>query len=569
MAAVVATAVGLSMSGPGVRAEPTVPTPGTEIATASLAPPSQRLFMVTDSVGLGAAGALPRAFPPGWDVTVTGTPGRFVEQLQAAHVDPLAATGSPVLGDHAVVAGGYNYPYWDPVRFDRSIDSMVDRLTSAGVEHVYWVTLRDVKPQYISGSAWQQIQPYYWYFPTVNDHLERALERHPELSLVDWAAFADRTGLTYDAIHLNPVGAAEFSRLIAEAVAKATDRPADGSITRVRVAEPGTTGAVTLNLTTTGTRAGGYFTAFPCDRPRPTVSNLNHGRDQTVAAAAIVPIGPTGEVCVYNHRSAHVVVDSFGTFGDGADVTSTASRRLVDTRQRPSRAVQPALRTLQVDVVGDAAPETVRTVALNVTATEATGNGHVSVHECGQPKPDTSSLNFVPGGATPNLVVAVPDANGFVCLTASAATHLVVDLLATFGEAGTIEVGPTRRVLDTRRSPGDPADGRIVRITTDDAGITPEQLGSGAVVANLTIADARANGFATVFACAEPRPATSSINYSAGRNVANLVVVRPDESGELCVYTHRAAEVIVDLAGSTGDGFAGTSPSRLTDSRRS
>jgi hypothetical protein len=51
------------------------------------------------------------------------------------------------------IAGGYNYPYWDPARFDRSIDSMIATLTSAGVKHVYWVTLREVKPQYISGAG--------------------------------------------------------------------------------------------------------------------------------------------------------------------------------------------------------------------------------------------------------------------------------------------------------------------------------------------------------------------------------------------------------------------------------
>ncbi len=50
---------------------------------------------------------------------------------------------------------------------------MVDTLTAAGVEHVYWVTLREVKPQYISGGAWRQIQPYYWYFPDVNALLEQ------------------------------------------------------------------------------------------------------------------------------------------------------------------------------------------------------------------------------------------------------------------------------------------------------------------------------------------------------------------------------------------------------------
>ena len=49
-----------------------------------------------------------------------------------------------------MIGSGYNYPYWDPERFDRSIDSMIDTLTNAGVEHVYWVTLREVKPQYVS-----------------------------------------------------------------------------------------------------------------------------------------------------------------------------------------------------------------------------------------------------------------------------------------------------------------------------------------------------------------------------------------------------------------------------------
>ena len=45
------------------------------------APPEHRVYMVTDSVGLGAKNALPAAFPPDWQVTVDGTPALFVEQL--------------------------------------------------------------------------------------------------------------------------------------------------------------------------------------------------------------------------------------------------------------------------------------------------------------------------------------------------------------------------------------------------------------------------------------------------------------------------------------------------------
>ena len=76
------------------------------------------------------------------------------------------------------------------------------------------MTLREVKPQYVSAGAWADVQPYYWYFPEVNQHLRAALTRHPELALADWAALADQPGLSYDAIHLNTTGAALYARLL-------------------------------------------------------------------------------------------------------------------------------------------------------------------------------------------------------------------------------------------------------------------------------------------------------------------------------------------------------------------
>mgnify|MGYP000942933517 CR=1 FL=1 len=44
-------------------------------------PAAQRVFMVADSVGLSAKPAIPGAFPAGWQVTITGQPALFVEQL--------------------------------------------------------------------------------------------------------------------------------------------------------------------------------------------------------------------------------------------------------------------------------------------------------------------------------------------------------------------------------------------------------------------------------------------------------------------------------------------------------
>src|SRR5688572_9754111 len=217
-----------------------------------------------------------------------------------------------VFGDYAIVAAGYNYPYWDPTRFDRSIDTMVRTLLEAGVKHVFWVTLREVKPQYISPGAWRQIQPYYWYFPTVNDHLEQALARNPRLSLIDWAAVADQPGLTYDAIHLNTQGAALYSAISRQAVIDATTAAAEGAVTRIPIPDAAGVEAVALNLTTVDPRALGFLTAYDCDRPRPAVSNHNYTRDLIVAHAAIVPVSATGEVCVFDNVATNLVVEGVG-----------------------------------------------------------------------------------------------------------------------------------------------------------------------------------------------------------------------------------------------------------------
>ena len=256
-AAIAVGSVTLGATESPVTAEPDIP---------ESAPVDKRVYMVADSVGLGARGALPDAFPSDWQVVLDGTPALFVEQLESKYV---RAVPQSLLGDYGVIAGGYNYPYWDPARFDRSIDSIIRAFEERGVKHVFWVTLREVKPQYITAGAWNQVQPYYWYFPTVNDHLERALDRHPNLTLIDWAAAADRSGITYDAIHLNTTGAALYSSLVRQAVDAATHRVAAGSVTRIAVPNAAGAAAVALNLTTTSPRTTGFLTAFPCDSPTP------------------------------------------------------------------------------------------------------------------------------------------------------------------------------------------------------------------------------------------------------------------------------------------------------------
>ena len=527
----------------------------------ALAPRDKRVMLVTDSVGLGARDAFANAFPSDWDAIVVGEPARFVEQLESNFVRPNLFRA----GDHVVIAGGYNYPFWDPDRFDRSVDSMINTLTQAGVKHVYWVTLREVKEQFVTPAAWRQVQPYYWYFPTVNEHLVRALDRHPQLTLVDWAAAADRSDVTYDAIHLNRTGAELYSSLIARAVIDARTRPADGGVTRVNVATPaqvasGEVVAAAINLTSVRGRLGGYLSAYPCEQDSSSSSNLNHVRDQVVAAAAVVPVGPSGDICVFNERAGHVVVDAFGTFGADADITSSEPVRVLDTRVG---ARQPADTERAVVVVPGATAAGV--VALNVTVTRADGSGFLTVHECGSEPTNTSNVNFDAFLPSPNLVFAATDATGRVCFTADRDAHVLVDVLATFGENTTVAAATSERLLDTRRG-GGRIDDDVVEIEIPARG--NETLGAAdGVVGNLTIVGPSSSGFATVYPCASEPPDTSNINYRSGQTIANAVLIQPDASGKLCVSNSGDAHIVFDVLATTGSGFTARPPQRLTDTR--
>ncbi|MDJ0771286.1 MAG: hypothetical protein QNJ12_21030 [Ilumatobacter sp.] len=531
-------------------------------------PRGKRVVMFTDSVGLGAEFALPRAFPADWQVRVDGRPAEMVGELEQNFVLPRLASDPDWFGDHVVIAAAYNAPYWDWPRLDREIDSIVNTLTAAGVEHVYWVTLREVKPQYISAGAWRQIQPYYWYFPTVNDHLEAALERHPNLSLVDFAAAADRPGITYDAIHLNNDGAALYSALIRQRVDAAATTVADGSTTRVHVDGGEGAAAAAVNVTTTGPRTDGFLTLHRCDRPPPLVSMHNHRRDETVAHAGVVALDANGDFCVTTRVATNLVVDVTGLFPEGGGFAAVEPTRWLDTRELPGRLPVTPFEVVELDLddvraragVGD----DVTAVAIVATAVEAAAPGWLRVVTCGHTAAETSNVNYFDASAIPNLVVVAPDRGGSICITSSATTQLVVDLFGTFDADAGVAGDDAQRVFDSRDTGARVAAGSVTVIDVVAAGIDPAA--SGALM-NLTAVDALAPGFATAYPCAAGRPGSSNLNISGAAAVANAVMIAPDEAGEICVYALSPMHLIVDVMGEVGPAFEGVVPARALDTR--
>jgi hypothetical protein len=142
-----------------------------------------------------------------------------------------------------------------------------------------------------------------------------------------------------------------------------------------------------------------------------------------------------------NHGSRAVTVATAPP--PGRDFVPLVPARLLDTRPggatidgkfSGSGAVGPGQTlTLTVTGRGGVPASGVGAVALNVTVTEPTTAGFITVWPTGTTRPTASNLNFVAGQTIPNMVIATIGTNGQVSLFNSAgATHLVVDVLGTF-----------------------------------------------------------------------------------------------------------------------------------------
>ncbi len=262
--------------------------------------------------------------------------------------------------------------------------------------------------------------------------------------------------------------------------------------------------------------------------------------------------------------------------------------RLADTRPGNSPdavRVVPKVRVepgsplvVQVTDVPGAVPATgVAAVALNLTATDATGAGFVTVFPCGA-QPFASNLNVVPGAVVANAVIAAVSVDGTVCLATSTAVHLVIDVNGWFPVGAGYTASSPVRLADTRPANSPDAVRAVAKVpvapgapleiqVTDVPGAVPAA-GVGAVVLNVTATGASSAGFVTVHGCGAP-PFVSNLNVVPGSVVANLVVAPLSPSGTVCLATSVATDLVVDLGGwfAAGHGHTAVTPLRLLDTR--
>ncbi len=222
-----------------------------------------------------------------------------------------------------------------------------------------------------------------------------------------------------------------------------TGSRAAGTTTEVTVGGRGgvaaTDKAAVLNVTVTNAAGAAFVTVYPCGGSRPLASNLNVTAGATVANVAIAKLGTGGKVCIYNEGGAlDLVVDVTGAYPTSATLTSLTPARLLDTRATGTTVdgvgqaggAQGTGSVTEISVLGrGGVPFNADQVVLNVTATEGSSLGFVTVYPCGTDRQLTSNLNYSAGSTVANVVITRVGNAGKVCLySEGGSTHLVVDV---------------------------------------------------------------------------------------------------------------------------------------------
>lgn len=205
--------------------------------------------------------------------------------------------------------------------------------------------------------------------------------------------------------------------------------------------------AVVLNVTEVQPTQPGNLTVYPTGSAVPVASNLNYVPGDVRPNLVTVKVSPSGYVSFANQSAGttHIVVDVAGYYLAGTPTKAgmfvpVDPLRLLDTRNgtgiSSTTAVAPMTSlALQISGVGPLPPVGVSSVVLNVTETEPTAPGFVTVYPSGMPLPLASNLNFAAGDTYPNLVIVkVGAADGQVKLVndSSGYTHLIADVAGYF-----------------------------------------------------------------------------------------------------------------------------------------
>jgi hypothetical protein len=274
----------------------------------------------------------------------------------------------------------------------------------------------------------------------------------------------------------------------------------------------------------------------------------------------------------------------------GGQLHPLVSARILDTRTGAPSGVGQLLPGGQQFVapegLGGVPSTDVGAVLLDITATDTSGSGSLTVYPSGTARPVTVNLDYTKGQTVTDLVaVQLGQAGQVVIYNAGSKANVIVDVEGWYstaatdrGARGLYDPVAASRILDTRTHLGGtaPGAGGTVQLKVTGVGGVPAT-GVSAVALELTAMSGTAKTYLTAYPSGSPRPLTSNLSVPAKKTVANRVVVPVGPDGKVMLYNAAGVQQLTaDVSGWFTDGtdtaapggyFTAVTPSRVLDTR--
>ncbi|MGY0230718.1 hypothetical protein [Longispora urticae] len=346
---------------------------------------------------------------------------------------------------------------------------------------------------------------------------------------------------------------------------------------------------------------GQHPAAFPVTADTCSGATLANAETCTVTITPLTALrGPQkAQLSLPNVTTGGTLTFDFSLYGNDpwagnkGTYTTLNPNRILDTRYgngAPASRVGPGgILHLQVGGRGGVPSSGVSAVTLNVTVTDPTESGFLTLFPKGVARPTASSLNFMPGWTGANSVTVKVGTDGGVDIyNHSGQTHIIADVQGYYADSDQVysmgglfhPITPTR-LIDTRAGGKLPSN-YYLRTGLNFGTANPH---IRAYVVNVTSTESIGQGFLTAWNGRESDfQSTSTLNFQRNETVPNLAVVPtadcwgcgPAEGWPVIgVYTQTTTHVIVDIVGFFDDGyysgdglrFDAITPTRIVDTR--
>ena len=349
---------------------------------------------------------------------------------------------------------------------------------------------------------------------------------------------------------------------------------------------PATATAVIVNVTAVNPTATSYLTVYPTGTTEPNSSNLNFTNgDWAVANSVEVKLGTNGQISISNYTgSVDILVDVEGYIAPAGSTVSglynpISPFRLVDTRKNATDPSTYANQTFSANqtqsfkVTGvSSVPSTnISAVAINITATDSSSYGFISVAQSNfNSTPSFSDLNFSPGSTNANTIVVPVSSTGMIYVYSSAPIDVVIDISGFYSSNGTDSTGfyyypinPTR-IVDSRPNSGfqyqnQPLTGGANLTLGTPKTVNPinaynDQIPNGALAVslNITATNNPDLGFLSIYPTGNTAPDSSNLNWTNNKTVANLAIATLSQAGTFNIAANVTTDFIVDVNGYYG-----------------